>query len=511
MNAGMLTLLGSLMGAGQAPPAGVPPTPGMLHGPAPVAVARPGPPPVMMPGPHPGMGLPLPAPVLAAKVLAPQGVRFTLYPGTPLARMYDAPGVFAMRPGYVYRLELTNLPYNPGRSLYPEIEVRGSIVPRPGMKYMDYPIPLLFTPTDIEHALAGALVTKVIYLEDPEKAWPTEVLPDAPVEFSENSESDAVKAAIANGRLVAIVRLGGRTPDPRLLQCEGLDGTVLLPGEKYLRSPLLPPVIRWFACPLFDPILGPKPPKEECFVDGGDKGDPLGIGPFGRLGGLDPTDVGVEYTIAGRRRVTCSNVVCICAPRFMIRRAEVAPVGLNQPVRLTENVGMKGPAAIHERTPVMAEIGREKLTEFAGRIRPLAYVGRVGTSFFIGTTRPQVLAQVEGVKIEAAVVEPYVLTNPLCPLTVTKEVVPCGPVPVGEVVTITIRYKNTGNRPVSDVVVNDSLSGRLEYVVGSQQTDRAANFTAMANEAGSVALRWEFPGTLQPGQSGVVKFRAKVR
>jgi hypothetical protein len=70
------------------------------------------------------------------------------------------------------------------------------------MKYMDYPIPLLFTPTDIEHALAGALVTKVIYLEDPEKALPAEVPPDSPVEFPENSEGDAIKAAIANGRLV---------------------------------------------------------------------------------------------------------------------------------------------------------------------------------------------------------------------------------------------------------------------------------------------------------------------
>jgi uncharacterized repeat protein (TIGR01451 family) len=505
MNAGMLTLLGSLVGAGPqapAPSVGIPPTPGMAP---PAAVA----PPVMMPFHHPG--LPCPAPLLAAKVLAPPGVRFTLYPGCRMARMFEEPVVFGLRPGYVYRMELTNLPYQPGRSLYPEVEVHGTLVPRAGMKYMDYPIPLLFTQGDIDRALAGAVITKVIYLEDPEKALPTTIPLDSPVELPDASEQQAIKAAIDNGRLVAIVRLGAKIPPPELLQVMAIDGTILMPGEKYLRAPLLPPVFRWFACPLFDPILGPKPPKEECFVDGGDKGAPLGIGPNERLGGLDPTDVGVEYTIGGRRRVTCSNVVCICSPRFLIRRVEIAPAGFILPVKLIENAVAKGPIIHQELRPVMAEIGREKPTELAGRVRPMAYVGRVAPGFFIGTIRPQVHAQVEGVKVEAAYVEPEVITGPLCPLTVTKEVTPCGPVPIGEVVTITIRYKNTGNRPVSDVVVNDSLSGRLEYVVGSQQTDRAANFTATANDVGSVVLRWEMPGTILPGQGGVVKFRAKVR
>jgi hypothetical protein len=70
----------------------------------------------------------------------------TAFPGSTLARLYDTPTVMGLRPGYVYRFELTNLPYNPGKALYPEVEVRGTLVPRPGMKYMDYPIPLMFTP-----------------------------------------------------------------------------------------------------------------------------------------------------------------------------------------------------------------------------------------------------------------------------------------------------------------------------------------------------------------------------
>jgi uncharacterized repeat protein (TIGR01451 family) len=500
MNAAMLTLLGSLAGAGPqapAPSGAVPPVPG--------------PPPVMMPFPHPHPGLPCPAPLLAARVIAPQGVRFTLLPGGRTPKMFEGPAVFGLRPGYVYRIELSNLPYHPERSLFPEVEVRGTIVPRPGMKYMDYPIPLLFTQGDIDRALAGAVITKVIYLEDPEKALPTTVPLDAPVELPDVTEQQAIRAAFDNGRPVAIVRFGGKIPSPEELRCTAIDGTVLMPGEQYLRAPAIPPVIPWFACPLFDPILGPKPPKEECFVDGGDKGDPLGIGPNNKLGGLDPTDVGVEYTIAGRRRVTCSNVVCICSPRFLIRRVELVPVGVALPVKLIENAAARGPIIYQELRPAMAEVAREKPTELAGRIRPMAYVGRVAPGVFIGSIRPVVHAQVEGVKIEAAYVEPEVLTGPLCPLTVTKEVSPSGPVPIGETVTITIRYRNTGNRPVSDIVVNDSLSGRLEYVVGSQQSDRAANFTVTPNDAGSLALRWELPGTILPGQGGVVKFRAKVR
>ncbi len=56
----------------------------------------------------------------------------------------------------------------------------------------------------------------------------------------------------------------------------------------------------------------------------------------------------------------------------------------------------------------------------------------------------------------------------------TKIVDPPGPKQPGDVVTITIRYANTGAKAISDIVVSDSLSGRLEYVPGSAETDRPA-------------------------------------
>lgn len=465
--------------------------------------------------PHPPL---VPAPVLAAKVIAPAGVRVTAYPGTPLARLADAPAVYGLRPGYSYRFELSNLPYRPGRVLYPEVEVRGVLVPRNGLRYMDWPAPLQFSGADIDRALAGGVVTKVIYLEDPAKAIPAEVPLTGPVELTADTEEEAVRQAVGNGRLIAIVRLGNKVPPPEYLRATAIDGTVLLPGEGHLKAPAVPPTVPYYAVKLFDPILGPKFPDEECFPDGGDTRDPLGIGPGGLLGGLNPTDVGVEYTTPDRRglparRVTTSNVVCLCVPRFVARRVEVTPGGLNVPLSLAANNGAVGLGAARERFAAMAQIGREKAVGVVGAERPMAYVGRVGTAFFVGSSRPSVIGQVEGVAVTAAVVEPEVLNAypTLCPLTVTKTVDPASGVKAGDVVTFTIRFVNTGAKPVSDLIVSDSLSGRLEYVEGSQQSDRAANFSASANEAGSQVVRWELPGTLLPGQGGVVKFRARVR
>jgi uncharacterized repeat protein (TIGR01451 family) len=515
MKARTLTLLGALaIGQSVAPaqPGGPLPTPS--QGP-PGAIAGYGRPSAYNPAlaVQPGMGLPVPAPLVAAKFLVPKDVRVTAYPGSSHSRMYPAPAMMGLRPGYVYRFELSNLPYHPDRSIYPEVEIRGTLVPRPGMKYMDYPIPLTFSQGDIEKVLKGVVLTKVIYLEDPEKALPTEIGRDAPVELPDATDQDAVKAAIANGRLMAIVRVGNLKPTAEQLKPFAIEGTILLPGEKYLKSPVAGPAFPYYAQPMYDPLLGPKGPKEECFLDGGDKGDPLGIGRNGGLGGLNATDVGVEYTIGGKRKVTTSNMVCICSPRFMIRRVELVPGGFDHRLALAGNVGAVGTGFLKERRAVMAEIALTRPTGLEGKVRPSAYVGKVGVAFFLGSTRPLVVGQVEGVKVTGALVEPEQLTAfpTLCPLTVTKSVDPPGPKEPGEVVTITIKYLNSGSKAISDIVVSDSLSGRLEYIPGSAASDRPSNFAVAENEVGSVVVRWELPGTILPGQSGTVKFKAKVR
>jgi uncharacterized repeat protein (TIGR01451 family) len=466
-----------------------------------------------MSGPTSGITIPNPAPLVAGKFLLPPGVRVTAFPGSELARMFEAPAVVGLRPGYVFRFELTNLPNVPGRSLYPEVELRGVLVPRAGMKYMDYPIPILFSPEDIDRALKGVLITKVIYLEDSEKALPIALQADAPIESPDGSEREAIKNAQAQGRLMAIVRLGDRKPTIQELQTVAVNGTLLMPGERYLKAPALPPVFQYLAVPLYDPLLGSRLPSQEVFTNGGDKKASLGIGPQGQLAGLTPSNVGVEFTVDGKRRVTTSNVAELIAPRFLIRRVEEIPNGLENAWAIAANEGRMGFATMKERQAPMAEIAREKANEYAGRSRASAYVGKIGSSFYVGTSKPIAIAQIEGVQVQGALVEPEQLTaSPsLGPLTVTKLIDPPGPKQSGDVVTITIRYANTGLKPVSELVVSDSLNGRLEFIPGSAQTDRAANFSSAENEAGSVVMRWDLPGELFPGQAGTIKFKARVR
>jgi uncharacterized repeat protein (TIGR01451 family) len=95
-------------------------------------------------------------------------------------------------------------------------------------------------------------------------------------------------------------------------------------------------------------------------------------------------------------------------------------------------------------------------------------------------------------------------------LVLTKYAQPKAPKP-GEVVTFQLRYENYGSRPIRDVVIADSLSSRLEYIPGSAQSDRPVVFTLQPNEVYSVVLRWEVKGELLPGQSGLIRFQARVR
>ncbi len=451
-----------------------------------------------------------PSPVLAGRVIAPDGVKVTFHPGTPIAKQFDVPVMVGFRPGYAYRLELTNLPNHPGETLYPLLEVRGSLVPRAGMNIADFPAPIYITQGDIEKATSGGLVTKVILLEDPTKAAPIESKPDLPLETADLTEDDALRAAADNGRIVAVLRFGDRKPDPRELAATVIPGTVVLPGEK-LMAAVAPPMFAPCGIPYYDPILGPKVPSEECLTDGGDVGPRIGIGPNGKVGGLNPTDVSLAYTVLGQRRVSTSNQVCICSPRYVIRRVDVN-VGsfyLTSGTDLLKQATGKGIAST--RFPVQAVMNREKPVGNVTRIRPGITVSINGIHEFVGTTAPRMIGTSLGVGIVSMAIEPEEITSFPNELIVTKSVDATNPVKPGDEVTFTLHYRNGTRHPVTDLLLSDSLSGRLEYVAGSAQSDRPSNVTTTPNEAGSAIVRFELPGPVPAGQTGVVKFRAKVR
>ena len=246
------------------------------------------------------------AAVLAARVLAPEGVRVTAYPGPRWpARSTRRPRSPSGR-GTSTGFELTNLPEHPGPQPLPGS--RGPRHARAARRAEVHGLPgaaAVHRRRTSNGCSAARLVTKVVYLEDPEKAVPAAARPDVPIEFPADTEEDAVKAAPDNGRLVAVLRLGDRpAPAERAPRPDGRWHDPA-PG----RCTTWPRRRPRRCCPgsparSSTRSSGRSRPTEECILDGGDRGDRLGIGPDGRLGGLDPTDVGGRVH---RRRQTAGD------------------------------------------------------------------------------------------------------------------------------------------------------------------------------------------------------------
>jgi hypothetical protein len=117
-----------------------------------------------------------------------------------------APATFSVGVGYTYRLQISGMPEFPGEKLYPSIEVIDRLHPPAGL-VKQFPIPIEFTAREIELAIAGRFVTKVIYLEQPQRATPLEApIPTDTLRPDQNS----IAVADQRGRPMVILRLGGR-------------------------------------------------------------------------------------------------------------------------------------------------------------------------------------------------------------------------------------------------------------------------------------------------------------
>jgi len=163
--------------------------------------------------------------VLAGKVRPyhPQQVRVSLpcegtvtfFAGTP-NRPLDivAPAQVAAMVGPMYRIKLSNLVNFPHNDFYPSIELIDELHPPPGQAER-FPIDIEFLQEELEWAARGRLVTKVVYLEQPDRV-PTRNLQDAPRVTDVAQGENAVGHADLLGRPIAIVRLGGRLPDTHM-------------------------------------------------------------------------------------------------------------------------------------------------------------------------------------------------------------------------------------------------------------------------------------------------------
>ncbi|MGI9473030.1 MAG: hypothetical protein ACR2NZ_15930 [Rubripirellula sp.] len=179
--------------------------------------------------------------------MGPEGARFALPQGGSFADTKEVlnAGVLV---GSVYRFQVTRIPGAEGAELYPTIEVIDRTYPPPGLATR-YPIVIQLDQDDFDAAMAGQLVTRVVYLEDPDTATPIEQTPitNRPVEAAEYQ--DALEVADRLGRPVAIVRIGSVAP-PRSL--------ALLP-QFFFGNPIWAPIHEpEIATPL--PVVAPARP-----------------------------------------------------------------------------------------------------------------------------------------------------------------------------------------------------------------------------------------------------------
>jgi len=147
------------------------------------------------------------------EIKAPSGVSISLAVTNQFGPALKAPCRVGLLIGSVYRLRVTNipLPQGEGMEVFPTIEIIDRIY-APTDQQLRFAIPVEIAAQDIELALQGKFVTRVIYLEDPRRALPTRSGGDQPW-FEVEPGRDPLAVADEWGRPVAILRLGARVPD----------------------------------------------------------------------------------------------------------------------------------------------------------------------------------------------------------------------------------------------------------------------------------------------------------
>jgi len=126
--------------------------------------------------------------------------------------------------GHLYRLKVSNIPRFEGEEIYPSLEIINRLYPPRGMKDR-FPVPIEIAQEDLEAAIAGHMVVRVVYVEDPNEAFPKQEDPDYQRYFDVLPQEDPLHVADELGRPIAILRLGSRRPNDTGPDREFLFGT----------------------------------------------------------------------------------------------------------------------------------------------------------------------------------------------------------------------------------------------------------------------------------------------
>lgn len=150
----------------------------------------------------------------AVEVIAPAGSVLSLEEGGSFHEAKENVVNAGMQIGYVYRLKVGNIRFREGQEVYPTVEVIDRLYPPPGQQGR-FPIPIELTTEELQMAADGKYVTRVIYLEDPQRALPVQDTPEKQRYFEVARGEDPLEIADRIGRPMAILRMGSRIPDPQ--------------------------------------------------------------------------------------------------------------------------------------------------------------------------------------------------------------------------------------------------------------------------------------------------------
>lgn len=173
-------------------------------------------------GPRPGYFQPV-------RVDAPKGATVSLAEEGGFAPSDKNYAIAGMLIGQVYRLKVTGIEFHQGEEVYPTIEVIDRLYPPPGQAAR-FPIPVELTFEELEMALQGKYVMRVIYLEEPKNALPRADEKTVQRYFEVTAGQDPLHEADRLGRPVAILRMGSRLPTP-----EVVDGKFVYSNPPYIK------------------------------------------------------------------------------------------------------------------------------------------------------------------------------------------------------------------------------------------------------------------------------------
>ena len=146
------------------------------------------------------------------KIDGPEGTKIAFAVDGKFVSRQNVPHVVGLLLAADYRLRITDIPFHPGMEVFPTVKIIGRTFPPQGLE-LEFPIRIDLTLEDLELALDGKFVTRVIYLENPQNALPIPVTPETPLFIDVSGGADPLDVAAMRGRPVAIVRIGGRVPD----------------------------------------------------------------------------------------------------------------------------------------------------------------------------------------------------------------------------------------------------------------------------------------------------------